>query len=356
MNLGGLLEGLGPATADALASLVNGELEGDHDAVISGIEALQWAAEGDLTFVGDARHARLWAECAASVALADRSLDLGDWQRAGRAVVRVDDADQAMITVLETLERFADERRDRPAIGVHPTAEIDPTATIGAEVAIGAGTIIGPRTTICDGASIEAGVRIHADCRIGRGVVIHASVVIRERTIVGDGSILHAGVVLGSDGFGYRPSPDGRGIRKIPHLGHVEIGREVEIGANACIDRGKFGATSIGDGSKIDNLCQIGHNCRIGRCVVISGLTGIAGSCTVGDGAMIGGGCGIADHLRIGAGARLAARSGLMHDVPDGETWAGFPAHDIRQAMKEFALIRRLPEWSKKLKELLEPS
>ncbi len=356
MNLGGLLEGLGPATADALASLVGGELEGDGTTAITGIEAMQWAAGGDLTFIGDAKHARLWVESAASVALVDRSLDLGDWNRDGRAVVRVENADQAMITVLEALERVAEEQRDAPPIGVHPTAEIDPTATLGIDVAIGANTVIGPRTTVGDGTSIESGVRIHADCTIGRGVVIHASVVIRERTVVGDASILHAGVVLGSDGFGYRPSPDGRGIRKIPHLGHVEIGREVEIGANACVDRGKFGATSIGDGTKIDNLCQIGHNCRIGRCVVISGLTGIAGSCTVGDGAMIGGGCGIADHLRIGAGARLAARSGLMHDVPDGETWAGFPAHDIRQAMKEFALIRKLPDWSKKLKALLEPS
>jgi len=356
VNLDGLLEGLGHATAAALATLVDGDLDGDGDAAITGIEALQWAKGGDLTFIGDARHARLWAESAASVALVDRELDLGDWVRPGRAVVRVDDADQAMITVLESLDEVARAGRDAPAVGVHPTASIDPTATVGDDVAIGAGTIVGPRTVIGDGVSIEAGVRIHADCTIGRGVVIHASVVIRERTMVGDGSILHAGVVLGSDGFGYRPSPDGRGIRKIPHLGHVEIGRDVEIGANSCIDRGKFGATSIGDGSKIDNLCQIGHNCRIGRCVVISGLTGIAGSCTVGDGAMIGGGCGIADHLRVGAGARLGARSGLMHDVPDGETWAGFPAHDIRQAMKEFAVIRKLPDWSKKLKELLEPS
>ncbi len=356
MNLGGLLEGLGPATADALAALVDGELDGDGTVAISGIESLQRAGEGDLTFIGDARHARLWAESRASVALVGRSLDVGDWDRVGRAIVRVDDADQAMITVLEAIEQFAEGRRDVPAPGIHPTAVIDPTASLGDDIAVGAGTVIGPRTTIGSRTTIEAGVRIHADCAIGDGVVIHASVVIRERTVVGDGSILHAGVVLGSDGFGYRPSPDGRGIRKIPHLGHVEIGRDVEIGANTCVDRGKFGATSIGDGSKLDNLCQIGHNCRIGRCVVISGLTGIAGSCTVGDGAMIGGGCGIADHLTVGAGARLGARSGLMHDVPPGETWAGFPAKDIRHAMKEYAVIRKLPDWSKRLNELLEPS
>ncbi len=356
MNLESLLESLGPATSEGLATLVGGELEGDPEAPIRGVEAVQWTVEGDLTFIGDARHARLWSECKASVALVGRDLELGEWSAKGRAVVRVDDADQAMITVLEALERIADAGRDRPEVGVHPTATVDPTAVIGDDVAIGPHVVIGPRTEVGDACSIDAGTRIHADCRIGRGVEIHASVVIRERTTVGDGSILHAGVVLGSDGFGYRPTPDGQGIRKIPHLGQVEIGREVEIGANTCVDRGKFGATSIGDGTKIDNLCQIGHNCRIGRCVVMSGLSGIAGSSTVGDGAQIGGGCGIADHLNIGRGARLGARSGLMNDIPDGETWAGFPAQEMRAAMKEYAVLRRLPGWSKRLKELLDPS
>lgn len=354
MTIGGLLEGLGPATAEALATLVDGDLEGEAGTTIRGVEAMQWAEEGDLTFIGDARHARMWTDAAASVALAGRDLDLGDWDHDTRAVVRVDDADQAMITVLEALERLAADGRDRPAEGVHPSAIVDASATIGTGVAIGSGVVIGPRTSIGDGTTIDAGCRIHADCTIGQGVEIHACVVIRERTVVGDGSILHAGVVLGSDGFGYRPSPDGRGLRKIPHLGHVELGREVEIGANTCIDRGKFGATSIGDGTKIDNLCQIGHNCRIGRCVVVSGLSGIAGSTVVGDGAQIAGGCGLADHLNIGRGARIAARSGLMNDVPDGETWAGFPAQEIRTAMKEQAVLRRLPGWSKRLKELLD--
>lgn len=356
MNLEALLESLGPATAGGLATLVDGDLEGDPDASIRGVEAVQWAVEGDLTFIGDAKHARLWGDCHASVALAGRDLELGDWTTDGRAVVRVDDADQAMITVLEALEKIAEQGRDRPEAGVHPTAIVDPTAVLEDGVAVGAGVVIGPRTRIGAGTSIDTGTRIHADCTIGRGVEIHASVVIRERTTVGDGSILHASVVLGSDGFGYRPTPDGKGIRKIPHLGHVEVGREVEIGANSCVDRGKFGATSIGDGTKIDNLCQIGHNCRIGRCVVMSGLSGIAGSSTIGDGAQIGGGCGIADHLHIGRGARLGARSGLMNDIPDGETWAGFPAQDIRVAMKELAVLRRLPGWSKRLKELLDPS
>jgi UDP-3-O-[3-hydroxymyristoyl] glucosamine N-acyltransferase len=171
---------------------------------------------------------------------------------------------------------------------------------------------------------------------------------------VGNRVILASGVAIGTDGFGYRPSPDGRGIAKIPHIGTVVIEDDVEIGANSCVDRGKFGATRIGAGTKIDNVCQIGHNVEIGRCVVISGLTGVAGSTKIGYGSRIGGGCGIADLLTIGRGVSLAARSGVMSDIPDGSTWGGFPAQDIRMALREIALIRKLPEWHRQLKHFLE--
>ncbi len=342
-------------TADGIALLVDGEVEGDGDASASGIEAIDHAGEGDLTFIGDARHARFWATSSASVALVTRGIDLGDWSADGRAVIRVKDADQAMIQVLELVESAAADIVERPEPGIDPDARIDPTATIEGDVAIGPFAVIGARCRIGSGSVVESGVRIYSDATIGSDVHLHAGVVIRERCVIGDRSILHGGVVIGSDGFGYRPDPSGKGTRKIPHLGNVEIGTDVEIGANSCIDRGKFGPTIIGEGSKIDNLCQIGHNAKIGRCVLISGLTGIAGSTSVGDGTLIGGGVGLSDHLRIGAGCQIAGRSGVMNDIPDGETWAGMPAKEARIAMKEQAVIRRLPEWSKRLKELLDP-
>ncbi|MCP4837343.1 MAG: UDP-3-O-(3-hydroxymyristoyl)glucosamine N-acyltransferase [Phycisphaera sp.] len=356
MNIAGLLDGPSTATAIDLATLVGGDLEGSGDVRISGVEALVEATSGDLTFIGDARHARLWADASASVALVTRELELGDWDQAARAIVRVDDADQAMIIVLEALEEATRQLADRPEPGIHPSAVVDETANVGDDVAFGPGVVVGRGVTIGNDVVLDAGVRIYADATIGEDSHLHAHVVIRERCRIGSGCILHAGVVIGSDGFGYRPDPSGAGLRKIPHLGHVEIGTKVEIGANTCIDRGKFGATVIGDGSKIDNLCQIGHNCRIGRHVVISGLTGVAGSTSIGDGTLVGGGCGLADHLKIGAGCQIGARSGIMNDVPDGETWAGFPAKEIRQALKEQAVIRRLPEWSRKLRDLCDPS
>lgn len=356
MNIAGLLDGPSTATATDLATLVGGDLEGSGEVAISGVEALLEAAAGDLTFIGDAKHARQWTDASASVALVTRGLELGTWDHETRAIVRVDDADQAMIVVLEALEAATRELADRPEPGIHPSAVIDETASIGEGVAIGPGVVVGRRATIGRNVVLDAGVRLYADTTVGDDCHLHAHVVIRERCRLSSGCILHAGVVIGSDGFGYRPDPAGTGLRKIPHLGHVEVGTDVEIGANTCIDRGKFGATLVGDGSKIDNLCQIGHNCRIGRFVVISGLTGIAGSTSIGDGTLIGGGCGLADHLKIGAGCQIGARSGIMNDIPDGETWAGFPAKEIRQALKEQAVIRRLPEWSRKLRDLCDPS
>jgi UDP-3-O-[3-hydroxymyristoyl] glucosamine N-acyltransferase len=341
-------------TAAEIAALVDGSIEGAEDAVVRGIDTVEHAIAGDLTFIGDARHARHWSASNASVALVTRELDLGEWDSSARAAIRVDDADQAMIQMLELIEAAAAELADHPPAGVHPDARVDPTASIADDATIGPFVVIGPRCRIGADACIESGARIYADAVIGEGVRLHANVTIRERCVVGARSILHAGVVIGSDGFGYRPAPDGRGLRKIPHVGHVEIGEEVEIGANACVDRGKFGPTVIGAGTKIDNLCQIGHNVRIGRCVVISGLTGIAGSTTIGDGTLIGGGSGLSDHIRIGAGCQIAGRSAVMNDIPDGETWAGMPAKEARIAMKEQAVIRRLPDWSKRLKELLD--
>jgi UDP-3-O-[3-hydroxymyristoyl] glucosamine N-acyltransferase len=146
---------------------------------------------------------------------------------------------------------------------------------------------------------------------------------------------------------------DGRSLVRIPHRGSVLLEDGVEIGANACVDRAKFGVTVIGAHSKIDNLCQIAHNCQIGRMSVIAGLTGLAGSVQIGDGVQIGGNTGIADHRRVGSGARLAAKSGVMEDVPAGATWGGFPAQDILAELRVVAAIRKLPEWSRKLRRLL---
>ena len=346
-------------TIAGLAALVGARLElpeslrqegFDGTQTIDGLNTVDRAGPSEMTFVGNGKYARLLESSKALAAVVSDGVELSP-AAAARAILRVKSADHAMIAILE---RFAP-RELLPPMGVDRTARVDATARIGEGARIGAfvtierGAVIGARVTLFDG------VRVYEGAKIGDDSVLHSNVVVRERCTVGRRVILASGVAIGTDGFGYRPSADGRGITKIPHIGSVEIEDDVEIGANSCVDRGKFGATRIGAGTKIDNLCQIGHNCEIGRCVVISGLTGIAGSTKVGDGAQIGGGCGIADHLTIGRGVRLAARSGVMSDIPDGETWGGFPAQDIRLALREVALVRKLPEWHRQLKHLLEP-
>ncbi len=341
-------------TIEAIAALVGARIEAPAgfavSAVVEGLETVDRAGERELTFVGNARFARMLSESRAFAAIVSDSVEIPDDAR-GRAILRVASADHAMI---ELLRLFAP-RELLPPMGIDRTARVDPTAIIGegarigAFVTVGRGAVIGPRTALFEGA------RLYEDCIVGADCVIHSGVVVRERCSLGDRVILASGVVIGTDGFGYRPAPDGRGIVKIPHIGFVEIGNDVEIGANTCVDRGKFGATRIGAGTKIDNLCQIGHNVEIGRSVVISGLTGIAGSTRIGDGVQIGGGSGVADHIVVGRGARLAARSAVMNDVPEGATWGGAPAQDLRATLREFAVIRKLPEWHRRLSHLIDP-
>jgi UDP-3-O-[3-hydroxymyristoyl] glucosamine N-acyltransferase len=338
-------------TVEELVKRTGGELRGPGHLRIDGLATVQDAKAGQLTFVGDEHHAKRWASSEASAAVVSKKLASLTEPTAERAIIVVPNADVAMIAVLEM---FAPPEELPPA-GIHPSACIDPSARIGRNVRIASHVTIGRDSIIGDDVSLHSGVCIYREVSIGAGSVLHANVVVRERCQIGRGVILHGGVQIGTDGFGYRPAPDGRGLLKVPHLGNVVIEDGVELGANTCIDRGKFGATLIGAGTKIDNLVQIGHNCRIGRCCLISGLSGIAGSTILGDGVLIGGGVGLADHLEIGKGARIAARSGVMNDIPDGETWGGMPAKEMRRALLEAVAARNLPEYLKNLKHVLGP-
>jgi UDP-3-O-[3-hydroxymyristoyl] glucosamine N-acyltransferase len=331
-----------PLTTGQIATLLGGRLVGRADLPVQRVDALEDSAPGVLTFIREARYARGWASARASAALVKDGVPVDGHDPDARALIFVPDPDVALIRVLEALQPRRPGGSPGPAGGIHPTAVVDPSARvdpratvgphcfIGADCRIGPGTVLGPGCVIEDASSI------------GAGCVLHAHVSVRAGSEIGDAVILHAGVRVGADGFGYRPDPSGRGLLKIPHAGNVRIGRGVEIGANTCIDRARFGSTTIGEGTKIDNLVQIAHNCRIGRCVVICGCTGIAGSVTIGDGAVIGGNCGIADNVTIGAGARVAAKSGVMADVAPGQTVAGLPAMPGRDYLRLMATLRRL--------------
>jgi UDP-3-O-[3-hydroxymyristoyl] glucosamine N-acyltransferase len=327
-----------PVTTAWLAEKLKAELLGPGDILISSLAPLERAGEGALSFIRSPQYASRWPDSRASAAVITRSIRIPDHDPTRRALLVVDDADLAMIAALELFAPSAPPQ----APGVHPSACVHPTARIGHGVSIGPNCCIGPASSVGDGARLAAGVTIGDGVSIGRACVLHPGVVIQDRCVLGDACILHPGVVIGADGFGYRPAPDGRGLVKIPHIGNVVIGNGVEIGANSCIDRAKFDSTVIGDGTKIDNLVQIGHNCRIGRACIICGLAGLAGSVTLGDGVTIAGGVLIADNLTIGDGAVIAGASAVMEDVPAGETWFGYPATRHRDYLRSVLVLREL--------------
>lgn len=328
---------------------VGGELIGPADLTVSGVDRLETAEVGQISFIRDRRFAGDWAGSNASAAFVGRDVNLEPGE--GRALIVVDSADLAVAVVLDL---FA-EPVPGP-VGIHASAIVDPTAKIGSDTVIGAGCFVGPNVVIGDGCVVHPNVTIMDQTTIGDGCEFFPGVVIRERCRIDNRVILHANVSIGTDGFNYRPSNDSGSIRlvKITHIGTVELHDDVEIGANSCVDRGKFAATVIGSQTKIDNLCQIGHNCRIGQRCVIAGGAGFAGSVTIHDDVMMGGHVGIREHTIVGRGARLGAQAVVMNDVPPGESWVGTPARPVKSFFREYAALRRLPTFMKEMKRANE--
>jgi UDP-3-O-[3-hydroxymyristoyl] glucosamine N-acyltransferase len=330
-------------SVSSIAALVNAELIGRGDLQIDHLEVLECAGPTALTFIRDARFASRWATSRGAAALMTRGLKAEGHDASTRALLIVPDADLALSRVLEL---FAGPKRSA-APGRHNAATIDGTAIIHPSASIGPGCVVGAGSRIGKDSVLVANVSVGDEVEIGEGTVLHPSVVIGDRCRIGSRCIIHGGVVIGADGFGYRATATGPA--KIPHIGTVEIGNHVEIGANSCVDRAKFGATVIGDGTKIDNLCQIAHNCRIGRACLICGACALAGSASLGDGVLLAGQVGVADNIVIGDRAVVAAKSGVTVDIPAGETWWGFPAFPYRDASRAYAVHRELPELRKRL-------
>lgn len=336
-------------TAHEIAAKLGGRTQGPADAVVMGIASLEDARPEDLVFISGEKFVPQWLTSRARVAMVSHRVAPKIPHRDGTALILVEDAELALAAILESIApRLPEAGLPGPAsdgaASVHPSAVVAPDAKLGPRVRLGAHCLVGPRAVIGEGTVLYPGSAVYDDVVTGKNCVLWSGATVRERCSLGDRVMLHANAVIGADGFGYRPAPGGRGVVKIPHVGNVEIGNDVEIGANTCIDRGKLASTVVGDHCKIDNLCQIGHNCRLGRGVIIAGKVGISGSVTIGDGAMIGGGAGVADHVTIGAGAAIAAAAGVMRDVVAGGKVSGIPARDIKQFFREQAALARLPD------------
>jgi len=323
-------------TIQEITEILKGELVGDTDEKITGPEQLGKAKNNHITFIGSVKYLSQWKSSKACAAIINDNLELDPGEN--RALIKVNNADLAMAKLLEVFNpeppQFDVER--------HPTAVIDTTTVIGDNCKIGAGCYVGKNVVLGEGVVLYPNVSIFDETIVGDNTIMWSGTVVRERSVIGSNCIFHSNVSIGADGFGYRPSDDGSGLVKIPQIGNVIIGNNVEIGANSCVDRAKFSSTIIGDGCKIDNLVQIAHNCIMGRSCIMAGNSGLAGSVTLGDGVIIGGSASIKDHITIHSGAIVGAGSGVIKDVPAGKTVLGYPAMDAKDMLKQWVAMRKL--------------
>jgi UDP-3-O-[3-hydroxymyristoyl] glucosamine N-acyltransferase len=320
---------------EEINQVLKGEIVGNTTAIITAPEQLEEAKETEISFIGNKKYEKFWSDSKACVAVVNQDISIEPGEN--RAFIKVSNADLAMSQVLEM---FAP---PTPvfSVAIHPTAVVDASAKIGLGTNIGAGAYIGPNVIIGDNVLIYPNVTILDESTIGNHTTIWSGTVVRERCHIGSHCIVHPNATIGADGFGFRPDPE-RGLVKIPQIGNVIIGNGVEIGANSCVDRGKFSSTIVGDGCKIDNLVQIGHNSKLGKFCIMAGNSGLAGSVTLGNGVIIGGSASIKDHTVIGDGAIVGAGSGVTGDIPAGKVMLGYPAVEARDALKQWAILKRL--------------
>ncbi|MEI2723593.1 MAG: UDP-3-O-(3-hydroxymyristoyl)glucosamine N-acyltransferase [Verrucomicrobiota bacterium] len=319
-------------TAAEIARLLQGEVVGDAQTPLKSFALADRAEPGDLTF---AENEEFFARAEQSAASA--IIVTGELKSSVKVLIRVANA---RVAFAKALALFFPEPTQPP--GIHPSAVVAPSAQVDPAAYIGPYCVIGERARIGAGAVLYAGDFVGDDCQLGAGVVLFPNVTLYPRTELGLRVRIHSGTVIGADGFGY--VLDAGAHRKVPQIGNVILGDDVEIGANVTIDRGALKPTVIGRGTKIDNLVQIGHNVQIGEhCLVISQV-GIAGSCELGNYVILAGQAGISGHLKIGSQATVSAQSGVMHDIPAGEKWLGSPAQPDKKTKRQMLAIQRLPE------------
>jgi UDP-3-O-[3-hydroxymyristoyl] glucosamine N-acyltransferase len=329
-------------TLDELAARLGGRVVGDGSVRIGRISTIEEASADALTFATSEAYLSAALASAAAAILVDGSLVV---PARSKPLLVVENTRQALAQLLEFV------RPPRPQGPFrHPSSVVESDARLAADVYVGAHAYVGHRVTIGTGSIVDAGVFVGDGVAIGRSVWIHPRASIMSDTRIGDRVVVHAGCVIGSDGFGWA-FVDERAER-IPQVGNVVLEDEVEIGANSCVDRAQTGSTRIGAGTKIDNLVQIGHNCRIGKHCVIAALTGMAGSTVIGDYVKVAGQVGFRGHVTVGSGVTIAGQSGIWADVADRATVSGNPAREHRERLRQEVMIQKLPKLFDRVDEL----
>ncbi|NLK07704.1 MAG: UDP-3-O-(3-hydroxymyristoyl)glucosamine N-acyltransferase [Firmicutes bacterium] len=324
-----------------LAKIIGGELFGDKDLAISGVGPIAEATPGQIAFAENLRVLNKFKMATEADALI--------------VPQNAEDVDRPHIKVVNPRLAFAQVLKvfAKPPVtksGIHPTAVIHESAVLGDDIAVGPQVIIEEGVKIGRGTILMGGIYIGAGTTVGEDCLVYPNVCIRENIQIGNRAIIHAGAVIGEDGFGYVTLPDHQ--VKVPHIGTVIIADDVEIGANAAIERGTCGATVIGRGTKIGNLVQVGHNVKLGEMCLLVAMTGIAGSAVVEDRVTLAGQSGIAGHLTVGHDSVVAARGLVAGDIPPGSFVSGFPARPHKENMRMIAMQRKVPELLDRIKEL----
>lgn len=333
-------------TAAQIADIVGGVLHGDGSATARELAPLEDAGEGTLTLIREQSAlnlARVLTSSKAAVILAQTAPATGEIP-AGKAVIVVA---KPFESLLQCMPHFFE---PHPTLsGISPLASIAPSAKIAPSVAVGPFAVIGPDVEIGEGVIIHPHVVLYPGVKVGARTVIHSHASVREDCEIGADAVVQNGAVIGADGFGYLPDPK-LGLVAVPQLGVVTLADRVEVGANSAIDRATLGVTSVGIGTKIDNLVQVGHNTKVGMHSILCGQVGIAGSCEIGNQVVLGGQVGVGDHLKIADGVRVGAKSGVHADLTERGDYLGFPILPAQLARRVFALLPQLPELIKRIK------
>lgn len=329
--------------AQQIAEFLGGSVEGDPQAKVNTFAKIEEGQPGALSFLANPKYAHYIYDTQSSIVLVNR--DFTPERPVAATLVRVDNAYESIARLLTLYESMTQKRT-----GIHPLAFVSETAEVADDVYVGAFAYVGDGAKIAAGTQIYPHTVIEERATIGEGCILYPNVSIYHDCKVGNHCILHSGVVIGADGFGFAPSAEG--YEKIPQIGIVTIEDNVEIGANACVDRSTMGSTYIRRGVKLDNLVQIGHNCDVHSHTVMSAQTGVAGSTKVGEWCMFGGQVGIAGHIEVADRTSLGAQSGLISNKKAGATLMGSPAYDAKQWMKTQALLKRLPQMADEIREL----
>jgi UDP-3-O-[3-hydroxymyristoyl] glucosamine N-acyltransferase len=324
-----------------LASRLGAELRGDAELEITGIKGIEEAGPTEITFVANPRYTGLARTTHAAAVLVEP-----EFQEIPAATLRIKNPYHAFSRALGFFYQ-----PPAYAPGIHPTAVIDPTAEIGEGAHIGAYVVVGPQVRLGPHATLLPHVVLYPGVQAGSHFFAHAHAVVRENCILGDHVTLENGAIIGADGFGFARNEAGH-WEKIPQSGPVRMGSRVDVQANACIDRATVGATEIGDGTKVDNLVQVGHGSRVGENTLLCGQVGLAGSSVIGNNAILAGQSAVAGHCTIGDGVVLTAQSAVSHDVPPGKMISGSPGFDNRVWLRAVAIFQRLPELLKRLDRL----